>query len=360
MIDTLLQFGIDLVERGYIPDYGTRRVIQRLCADRLRHPPQTTSHDCGMANDEFSQSLSAGPIALTPEKANEQHYELPAEFFGLMLGPRRKYSCCYFSEDLSTLAEAETAALSITCERAEIQDGQVILELGCGWGSLSLWLAERFPHSRITAVSNSASQRRYIEAVAKSKMIENLQVITADMNNFQAASETFDRVVSIEMFEHMRNYRELLDRIGRWMKQDGKLFVHVFCHRELIYPFETQGSANWMGRHFFTGGIMPKADLFESFNESLHVVRRWNWEGTHYQRTAEEWLKNLDSRKSEAIEILQSTYGRTQGRRWFHRWRLFLLAVSELFGYSNGSEWFVTHNLLEPVESVRDQQACLR
>lgn len=354
MINQLLQLGIELVERGYSPDALTRPAIRRLCADRLRDPLQTASSDRLKAREQFLATLRAGPIALVPEKANEQHYEVPAEFFATMLGPRRKYSCCYFPEDRSTLAEAEEASLAITCERAELADGQTILELGCGWGSLSLWMAEKYPKSRITAVSNSSSQRQYIESVAASRQLSNLQIITADMNEFSPMKNGFDRVVSVEMFEHMRNYEELLRRIQGWLTQDGKLFVHIFCHRELLYPFETEGSANWMGQHFFTGGIMPNRDLLRSFDQSLRVINHWDWNGTHYQKTADEWLSNLDSNRTEAVKILKSTYGASLGLRWFHRWRMFLLAVSELFGYANGREWFVTHCLLQPVPSHQE------
>lgn len=355
MINQLLQYGIELVERGYVPDSVTRTVIRRLCADRLNDPLQPMSSERGRAQDEFLKTLREGPIALVPEKANEQHYELPPQFFSRMLGPRRKYSCCYFSRENSTLAEAEEAALSITCQRADIVDGHEVLELGCGWGSLSLWIAQRFPRCQITSVSNSASQRRFIEARAAILQLDNLKVITADMNDFEAARHSFDRVVSIEMFEHMRNYQELLARISNWMKPDGKLFVHIFCHRQLLYPFETEGSANWMGRYFFTGGIMPNADLLTSFKSSLQVTNQWTWDGTHYQRTAEAWLRNLDSSRSETIEILQSIYGPAEGLRWFHRWRMFLLAVSELFGYANGLEWHVTHCLFRPAESACEE-----
>lgn len=350
MIDRLLQFGIELVERGSVPDSLTRRVIRHLCSDRLNDPLQTVSYDRDQARTEFLRSLREGPIALVPDKANEQHYELPPQFFGRMLGPHRKYSCCYFSHDRATLAQAEEESLSITCQRAVVADGQSILELGCGWGSLSLWIAQRFPNCRITAVSNSTAQRRYIEAVVASMGIDNLQVVTADMNDLVLPGNSFDRVLSIEMFEHMRNYRELLRRIRGWLKPDGRLFVHVFCHRQLLYPFETEGSGNWMGRYFFTGGLMPSADLFQSFTESLQVIDQWSWDGTHYQRTAEAWLKNLDLQRTAVTEILQSTYGIAEGRRWFQRWRMFLLAVSELFGYAGGSEWYVTQCLFQPVK----------
>lgn len=351
MINQLLQLGIEIVERGYAPDTLTRPIIRRLCAQRLKDPQYSTAADPVKARELFEKSLREGPIALVPEKANEQHYEVPAEFFSTMLGPRRKYSCCYFENERSTLAEAEDAALRITCERAGLMDGQDVLELGCGWGSLSLWMAQKYPGSRITAVSNSGSQRQYIESTASKLQLHNLNVVTADMNEFQPLGKRFDRVVSVEMFEHMRNYHELLRRIREWLTPQGKLFVHIFCHQKYLYPFETEGSSNWMGQYFFTGGIMPNVDLLRRFNQSLRVTGQWTWDGTHYQRTADEWLKNLDLNQAKAIDMLRATYGTSSGLRWFHRWRMFLLAVSELFGYARGQEWFVTHCLLEPVEA---------
>jgi len=348
----LLSLGIQLVERGWMPDFVTRQAIRRLCAGRLREPLATAQPDSHAARQAFLRSLRDGPIAPVPAKANEQHYELPAEFFALVLGPRRKYSSCYFPNAETTLAEAEVAALEVTCTRADLHDGQDILELGCGWGSLSLWMAERYSQSRITAVSNSTSQRRHIEAEARSRGLQNLRIITADMNEFAAENRGYDRVVSVEMFEHMRNYRRLLERIARWLRPDGKLFVHNFCHRNLVYEFETQGSENWMGRYFFTGGIMPNADLLREFKQDFAVTQQWDWSGTHYQRTADAWLANLDARQNEAIEILRKAYGPQDAPRWFHRWRMFFLAVSELFGYSHGNEWYVSHCLLEPVAAM--------
>ena len=366
-----LSLALEAVERGWIPDAITRSAIRRLCEQRLR--------DCdrgnGIANERalqaFVELMRAGPIALVPDKANEQHYELPPEFFTAVLGPRRKYSSCFFPNESASLADAEEAALAITCERAQLADGQDILELGCGWGSLSLWMAERFLHSRITAVSNSAPQRRFIEAEAVARGLTNLRVITADMNDFdvgrasspsssqsmsrsgRAGSPSFDRVVSVEMFEHMRNYSKLLERIAGWLRPDGKLFVHIFCHRRFAYPFETDGDANWMGRYFFTGGIMPSENLLRRFDRHLTVTNQWRWNGQHYQRTSEAWLANLDARRHEVLPILESCYGREEARRWFHRWRLFFLAVAELFGYADGEEWFVSHSLLEQTSSFR-------
>ncbi len=347
---SLLSLSLDAVERGLIPDALTRSAIRRLCEQRLRDSDRGNDVANERALQAFVASMVAGPVAPVPDKANEQHYELPPEFFAAVLGPRRKYSSCFFPEVSSSLAEAEDAALAITCERAQLADGQDILELGCGWGSLSLWMAERYPHSRITAVSNSAPQRRFIEAEAVARGLTNLQIITADMNEFeptQASRLRYDRVVSVEMFEHMRNYAKLLERIAGWLRQDGKLFIHIFCHRRFAYPFETDGDANWMGRYFFTGGIMPSEHLLGRFDQHLKVTRQWRWNGQHYQRTSEAWLRNLDARRREVMPILESCYGRAEARRWLHRWRMFFLAVAELFGYANGEEWFVTHALLE-------------
>jgi cyclopropane-fatty-acyl-phospholipid synthase len=344
----LLSAGIDAVERGLIPDTITRVAIRRLCAQRLRDCEPGRENANSRRFEELVESMRTGPIAPVPEKANEQHYELPPQFFVTILGPHRKYSACFFPTAATSLEDAESAALEITCQRADIGDGQTILELGCGWGSLSLWMAERYRGSRITAVSNSAPQRRFIETEAASRGLTNLQVITADMNEFSAAPHHFDRVVSVEMFEHMRNYELLLERIASWLKPDGRLFVHHFCHRTLAYPYETEGDANWMGRYFFTGGLMSSENMLRQFDRHMTVADQWRWDGTHYQRTSEAWLANLDARRREVLPVLEATYGRDAARRWLHRWRMFFLAVAELFGYSNGGEWFVTHALLRP------------
>jgi cyclopropane-fatty-acyl-phospholipid synthase len=341
--------GVEAIELGLVPDAATRLAIRRLCQQRLNDLTGSAQQSTDSLALAFNQSLRSGPIALMPEIANEQHYELPTEFFEFVLGPRLKYSCCYFEGAHSTLAQAEESALAITCRRAGIEDGQQILELGCGWGSLSLWMAERYRSSRIVAVSNSVSQRKFIDRVAQSRGFTNLTVITADMNDFSPSSMGFDRIVSVEMFEHMRNYQHLLQRIATWLKPGGKLFVHVFCHHRDSYPFETSGTANWMGRHFFTGGIMPGAHLLREFNEDLEVTKQFTWNGQHYRRTAEAWLANLDAHRDELLPILRSTYGAKNARRWLNRWRIFFLAVSELFGFGGGSEWFVSHYLLKPV-----------
>jgi cyclopropane-fatty-acyl-phospholipid synthase len=345
---SLLSIGVEAVERGFVPDAFMRAAIRRLCRARLRESTKGDDHSRTLQGT-FLESMRSGPIAPVPEKANEQHYELPPEFFAAVLGPHRKYSCCYWPHPACSLAQAEEAALDLTCQHAQLADGQEVLELGCGWGSLSLWMAQRYPKSRITTVSNSTSQRLFIESEAATRGLANLRVITADMNDFtpQVTSGRFDRIVSVEMFEHMRNYEALLERVASWLRPDGKLLVHVFCHRELSYPFETTGTADWMGRYFFTGGIMPSKDLVRRFDRHLNVVSQWTWNGGHYQRTAEAWLANLDARHNAVIEILASTYGEAAAHRWFQRWRVFFLAVAELFGYGNGQEWHVSQYLLE-------------
>lgn len=340
---TLLPLGINAIERGLVPDWLTRLAIRCLCRSRLDRASADNSIDRA-----FQESLRSGPIALVPEVANQQHYELPPEFFQLVLGPRHKYSCCYFPDATSTLAEAEEAALAETCRRAQLENGQEILELGCGWGSLTLWMAEQYPQSRITAVSNSTAQKRAIDSSARERGLTNLTVITADMNEFVAESQAYDRVVSVEMFEHMRNLDELFRRITGWLTPDGKLFLHVFCHKSNTYPFETEGDSNWMGRYFFTGGMMPSAHLYCEFSETISIERQQYWNGKHYKRTAEAWLAKMDAHRDQVQQILNTIYGPAEGRRWFHRWRMFFLAVAELFGFTNGEEWFVTHYLMQP------------
>lgn len=348
----LLGLGLNAAEIGIVPDRITRIGIRRLCAAHLRVRSSAASICCNPEVEAFIRSMDHEPIALFPQKVNEQHYELPPEFFERILGVHRKYSCCLWLDRTMTLDEAEEAALKETCQHAEIEDGQRILELGCGWGSLSLWMAEQYPSSRITAISNSVAQRRFIEEQIVIRRLNNLRVLTVDMNDFASApikrdAIPFDRIVSVEMFEHMRNYRQLLAELSRHLSREGKLFIHIFCHRYLAYPFESDGSENWMGRHFFSGGMMPSADLMRRFDENLRVTRHWLWNGEHYKRTAAAWLDNFDMRQAEILPILQSVYGIDEGRVWFHRWRIFFLAVQELFGYSQGEEWFVSHYLLE-------------
>jgi cyclopropane-fatty-acyl-phospholipid synthase len=294
--------------------------------------------------DSFVSMMNESDIALVPDLANEQHYEVPAEFFVEVLGEHRKYSCCYWATGARTLDGAEQAALESTCERARIEDGQRILDLGCGWGSFSLWVAERYAGCSVTAVSNSDSQRAFIEQQAAARGIENLRVITADMNDFDCDAQ-FDRIVSIEMFEHMRNYGALFERISRWLAEDGYFFMHIFCHRSAAYEYIDAGPGDWMSRHFFSGGIMPSEDLPLRFQQHLTAVNTWQWSGREYQKTARAWLKNLDKRKTAITPMLERVYGEADSRRWWMRWRMFFLAVSEMFGYDDGREWRIGHYL---------------
>lgn len=342
---------IGLAERGLLPDPLVRLGIRRWCARRLR---EERGGGLQSQEDRLAARLAAlrqSPVALHPEAANAQHYELPADFFALCLGPRLKYSGCYYPLGSETLAEAEAAMLRLSCERAGLADGQDILELGCGWGSLTLWMAEHYPKARITAVSNSSGQRRFIEARCLERGLANVRVLTRDVNHLALEAERFDRCVSVEMFEHLRNYEAVMSRIGGWLRPGGKLFVHVFAHRTLMYPFETAGADNWMGRHFFTGGLMPAADTLLFFQKGLRIERRWLLDGRHYERTANHWLERQDRRRSEVLAVLREPYG-AAAEVWLNRWRLFWMACAELFGYAGGREWLIAHYLFERAESA--------
>lgn len=333
---------LGLAERGRLPDALVRFGIRRLCAQRLAEERAGGIEQQAARFQQRLQLLRESPLAIRVDAANRQHYELPADFFRLCLGPRLKYSACYYRTGHESLAEAEDAMLALYGQRAELADGQDILELGCGWGSLTLWMAERYPNSRITAVSNSRSQRAFIEARCRERGIANVRVLTRDVNHLQLAEASFDRSVSIEMFEHLRNYATLFRRIGGWLRTDGKLFAHIFCHRDLLYPFETEGEDNWMGRHFFTGGLMPSVDTLTFFQDDLRLQQRWILDGRHYERTANHWLQAQDQNVEQVLQVLRAAYG-TTAELWLQRWRLFWMACAELFGYAGGSEWLVAH-----------------
>ncbi len=340
------KLAINWVEQGYVPENIIRHSVRRLLKQRLQSLPL---HDCEMlaANERsFVAMMDAAPVALVPEKANEQHYELPPAFFELCLGKHRKYSCCYWPEATTTLDEAEDVALALTCQHAGLADGMDILELGCGWGSLTLRMATDYPAARITAVSNSASQRAYIEGRAAALGLENVRVLTRDMNDF-ATTERFDRVVSVEMFEHMRNYRELFGRISGWLNPGGQFFMHIFCHRSAPYVFEDRGETDWMSKYFFSGGIMPSDTLPLCFQDDLKIGNRWRWDGRHYERTSNAWLQRMDDNRERIMEILAATYGRDNAGTWWMRWRMFYIACAELFGYDAGQQWWVSHYLFE-------------
>ncbi|MFN0250223.1 MAG: SAM-dependent methyltransferase [Kofleriaceae bacterium] len=330
-----------IVDSGFVPEPVLRAAIRGVCALRLRQERRSVE-DEQARHQALVAELRASDIAIETRAANDQHYEVPPAFFQAVLGPNLKYSSCYWPTGVDDLAAAEHAMLALTAERAQLADGQEILDLGCGWGSLSLWAAARYPKSRITAVSNSAPQRVFIEREAAARGLTNLAVRTADVRTLLLPARSFDRVVSIEMFEHMRNYELLLRRIADWLAPQGSLFVHVFAHRRHAYPFEDGGSSDWMAREFFTGGIMPSASLLHHFQDDLQLDSEWHLAGTHYARTAEAWYANLMQRKPQALAALATTYG-TDARKRFQRWRVFFLACAELFGFANGREWIVAH-----------------
>jgi cyclopropane-fatty-acyl-phospholipid synthase len=341
---SITSWGALQAERGRLPDWMTRMGIRKLLAARLAEADNIDCERNQESIEKFVELLRQSPVALVPEKANEQHYEVPPGFFQQVLGKHRKYSCCLWDQGVETLDQAEERALAVTCARAALFDGARILELGCGWGSLTLWMAAQYPQAKITAVSNSTPQRLEIEKLARERGLANVQVLTADMNHFQPEGE-FDRVVSVEMFEHMRNYQELLRRISTWLRPGGRLFVHIFTHERLAYPFETEGSDDWMGKYFFTGGIMPSDGLLHRFQRDLQLLHRWRWSGRHYAQTCNAWLARQDAQRSSVIPILAEAYGGEGAELWFHRWRLFFMACAELFDYAHGEEWGVSHYL---------------
>lgn len=341
-ITALTPAAIRAVERTPLPDALTRAGIAWLVGTRRRalaHAPENLA--------QFARDMDRFAIAEHTDAANEQHYELPPRFFELTLGPRRKYSCCLYPTGTESLEMAELAALRETVAHADLADGQRILELGCGWGSLSLFMAETMPAARITAVSNSTPQRLHIEAEARARGLTNLTVITADMNAF-APETQFDRVVSVEMFEHMANWRALLGRVRTWLTRDGLLFLHVFTHRSQPYRFDTSDPTDWIAQHFFTGGIMPSHGLIGEFADLFAVEAEWRWSGTHYALTARDWLRRFDAHREPIMDVLGQVYG-GGAALWHRRWRLFYLATEGLFGHAGGSEWGVSHYRLAPV-----------
>ena len=335
---------IGFAEGGLVPDSLIRIGIRRLLGVRLQDCRLASCEAEGEAFEKFLRHMSASPLALNTGDANAQHYEVPTNFYSQCLGQRKKYSSCYFKPGVNSLDQAEADMLELTCARAGIKDGMDILELGCGWGSLSLWMAEKYPNAKITAVSNSATQKTYIDDQAKVKGFPNLTIITRDMNQF-SIDQKFDRVVSVEMFEHMRNFRLLFERIGGWLKPSGKLFFHIFCHGQYTYPFETEGDDNWMGQHFFTGGIMPGYNLPLIFQDDLKIERQWKVDGTHYGETSEQWLKNLDRNYEAAFKTLRDEGCPDRPEVMIQRWRIFFMACAELFNFRQGREWFVGHYL---------------
>ena len=333
---------IQLAEKGILPDRLIRLGINHLNKIRLKQAKVLGPEEVSKKHQEWVEKLTASPLALVPEKANEQHYEVPPKFFELVLGSNLKYSSGFWGDGIKTLDQSEELMLSLTCERAELENGQSILELGCGWGSLTCFMGKKFPDSKIVAVSNSNDQKIFIQQKCSELKLNNIEVIKADMNDF-SINKTFDRVVSVEMFEHMRNYDLLLKRIHNWLNNDGKLFVHIFSHKELAYPFENKSDGDWMAREFFSGGQMPSHHLLLHFQNHMKIESLWRLDGTHYEKTSLAWLIKMDKNKSKILKIFSETYGNDNAKKWFQRWRIFFMSCEGLFGYNNGIEWGVSH-----------------
>lgn len=341
---------IAAMEAGVIPDFLIRSGIRYLLQQRLKEMVLLQAKYQGHYLSHYANQLSQFPLAVLTKKANEQHYEVPTEFYDMCLGHHKKYSSCYWEDKVNNLNTAEQAALDISIARAQINDGDRILEIGCGWGSLSLELAKRFPKSRITAVSNSTTQKKYIDDIARARGLVNLEVLTRDMGleeSYNFNGEMFDRIMSIEMMEHLRNYEKFFYLVSRLMKPGAKFFVHVFTHKSTPYFFETEGDDNWMGKYFFSGGQMPAKYLFMQFNQHLQVTHNWDWNGAHYQKTLDAWLNKMDAHAPQVRAVFAKQYGYQDAVLWINRWRVFFMACSELFGFKNGTEWSVTHYLLE-------------
>lgn len=349
--DIPLTFFISLMERGYIPDLIIRAGIKKLLRERLNESADAVtkagSHETYMNN--YIDQLKRSPLAIMTKEANEQHYEVPTAYFDLALGKHKKYSSCYFEKTNSTLDEAEQMALDLSIQFAQVEDGMSILEFGCGWGSLSLELARRFPNSKILSVSNSRTQKEYIDDCANKRGLKNLEVRTLNLaleENYQFEGQTFDRIMTIEMMEHLRNYKKFFELVNPLLKDDGKMFVHIFTHKDTPYFYETEGADNWMGKYFFSGGQMPSVHLFEQSDIALKVEKLRQWNGNHYSKTLEAWLQKGDEHYDQILPHFEKTYGKKNARLWFNRWRVFYMACSELFKYNKGEEWFVTHYLL--------------
>ena len=358
-----MKYALSLAEKGLVPDALIRAGIRKLLRHRLEEINPGNCEERSKLLQRFLQQMRESPIALHTQEANDQHYELPPEFFEKVLGKHLKYSSCYYANGDESLDQAEAAMLELYGERAELAEGQDILELGCGWGSLTLWMAERYRNSRITAVSNSAPQRHFINARCAERGLDNVEVITCDMNEFRAEGH-YDRIVSVEMFEHLRNYSAMLQRANSWLKDDGKLFIHIFVHSRHPYLFEVKSEDDWMSKYFFTGGMMPSDDLLHYLQEDLSLESHWRVSGSHYGRTARHWLEKLDAQRSEILQIFAKTYGADKSGIWLERWRMFFMSCEELFGFDDGQEWWVAHYLMakrpvvsRPDDSHEDQLA---
>jgi len=349
-MSNLVTFSQKLLEKGLLPDPVIRWGIRELLGQKIA-AEKKDGLEFGQARQiQLINQLKSSPIAINTPQANSQHYEVPTEFFKLVLGPHLKYSSCYFRDSVTDLGQAEADMLAITCERAALENGQDVLEFGCGWGSLSLFMAQKFPQSKFVGVSNSRTQKEYIDGQAKARNLKNIEIITSDMNIFEI-SRRFDRIVSVEMFEHMRNYEKLMAKAASFLKPEGKLFVHIFTHREFAYLYDETDDKDWIAKYFFTGGIMPSDNLLLSFQNHFLIKDHWRVWGTHYQKTSECWLANMDRNREEILPILQKTYGEDY-RKWWVYWRVFFMACAELWGYDGGNQWIVSHYLFNKREAL--------
>jgi cyclopropane-fatty-acyl-phospholipid synthase len=335
-----------LLEKDMVPDFLIRQGIRSLLKQRLRDENKGSAEAQQEHFMELVRELQNSPIAINTGEANEQHYEVPTKFYQYCLGKHLKYSSGYWKEGVNDIDTSERDMLELTCQRAQLQNGQQVLELGCGWGSLSLFMSAKFPKSNFTVVSNSRTQKIFIDEQARQRNITNLTVVTSDMNTFTIAQK-FDRVVSVEMFEHMRNYKKLLEKVAGFLNPEGKLFVHIFTHKAYAYKFEVKDDTDWMSKYFFTGGIMPSDHLLLYFGDHFKISEHWRVSGTHYQKTSEAWLSNMDKHKKEIMPLFEETYGKENATKWWVYWRLFYMACAELWGFDNGNEWMVSHYLFE-------------
>ncbi|XP_038898146.1 (S)-coclaurine N-methyltransferase-like isoform X2 [Benincasa hispida] len=344
--NTAVRMAMASLERNLLPDAVIRRFIRLLIANRLRSGYKPSSQLQLSDLLHFVLSLREMPIAIKTDRPNAQHYELPTSFFKLVLGKHLKYSCCYFNDKSSTLEDAEEAMLQMYCDRSQLKDGHTVLDIGCGWGSLLLYVAQNYTNCRVTGICNSTTQRGYIEEQCRDLQLHNVNIIVADISTFEMEAQ-YDRIFSVEMFEHMKNYKDLLKKISGWMKKDGLLFVHYFCHKVFAYHLEDINEEDWIAKYFFTGGTMLSANLLLYFQDDVTVIDHWLLNGKHCTRTSEEWLKRMDNNIVSIKPIMETTYGKDSAMKWTVYWRTFFIAVAELFGYNHGEEWMVSHFLFK-------------